>query len=364
MKQRVLITTNVPSPYRIDFFNELSKHVDLTVIFEKSKSDERDTRWKAKEDYNFKSIFLNGFKVTTDTAFSFEIISYLINHRKSKILILNPLTPTGIFSIAILRLLKIEFMVETDGAYFIPDQHFSNFIRSFSYKKAKFVFSTSKTHDDYYIKLGVSKDKILRYPFTSIRESEIISKLLTIDQKVQLKRQLNVSEKYMILSVGQFIHRKGFDVLIKASQNFNDDVGFYFIGGKNTEIYNDLLSNINKNNIHFLDFMIIDDLRNYYQAADLFVLPTREDIWGLVVNEAMANGLPIITSDKCLAGTELVENNVNGYLFKSEDSVELTIRINEIIENNLFNEYSIQSLNKIHNFTIENMVNSHLEKLI
>ena len=43
-------------------------------------------------------------------------------------------------------------------------------------------------------------------------------------------------------------------------------------------------------------------------------MPTREDIWGLVINEAMAYGLPIITTDNCLAGLELIKNEENGYI--------------------------------------------------
>ena len=53
--------------------------------------------------------------------------------------------------------------------------------------------------------------------------------------------------------------------------------------------------------------------------ADLFVLPTREDIWGLVINEAMAKGLPVITTEKCGAGLELIQNGINGQIVKSDD---------------------------------------------
>lgn len=361
MNQKVLIITNIPSPYRIDFFNELSKHIDLTVLFEKKKSDERDSRWCNKSNYNFKYFFLNGVRISTDTAFSIKVIKHILMNKNSKILILNPLTPTGIFSIAVLRIMRIKFMIETDGAYFKPNQKFSNIIRRFVYSKAEYVFSTSDVHDEYYIKLGVSNDKIIRYPFTSIRESEILESPINI--KDQLKESLNINEKIIILTVGQFIHRKGFDILIKSSEYFDENIGFYFIGGNITEIYNHFISKNKRNNIHFLDFMVKEDLYKYYQAADLFILPTREDIWGLVVNEAMANGLPVITSDKCLAGTELVKNNVNGFLFKSEDYNDLTSKINKIIEDNSFNEFSVQSLKRIHEYTIEKMVETHLERL-
>lgn len=363
MKDKVLVLTNIPSPYRVDFFSEFGKYVDLTVVFEKAASDERDKRWQLRWGTTFKYIVLKGIKTSTDTAFNLGIIPILIQNRKSKIFILNPLTPTGIFSIFILRILNISFIVETDGAYYKENQLFFNIIRSFAYNKAEFVLSTSNVHDNYYLQLGVSKSRIIRYPFTSIKENEILKSPISIDNKQQLRKSLNIKEKIMILTVGQFIHRKGFDLLIKSSEYFDENIGFYFIGGNNTEIYDHLLSTNKRNNLHFLDFMVKEDLYKYYQAADLFVLPTREDIWGLVVNEAMANGLPVITSDKCLAGTELVKNNVNGYLFKNEDYNDLTSKINKIIEDNSFYEFSVQSLKIIHEYTIEKMVETHLERL-
>lgn len=54
-------------------------------------------------------------------------------------------------------------------------------------------------------------------------------------------------------------------------------------------------------------------------AADIFVHPTREDIWGLVVNEAMAKGLPVITTDRCVAGLELIKNESVGRIVPVEN---------------------------------------------
>ena len=67
-------------------------------------------------------------------------------------------------------------------------------------------------------------------------------------------------------------------------------------------------------------FKTKEQLADYYAAADVFVLPTREDIWGLVVNEAFAFGLPVITSDNCGAGMEMITQGVNGFIFPNEDA--------------------------------------------
>ena len=63
---KVLFLTNIPSPYRVDFFNEIGKYCDLTVLFEKGFSNERDTSWKNYSFDNFKGIFLKGKSIKTD----------------------------------------------------------------------------------------------------------------------------------------------------------------------------------------------------------------------------------------------------------------------------------------------------------
>ena len=61
---KVLFITNVPSPYRVEFFNELGKYLNLTVIFEKSTSDERDSSWNNYAFENFEGIVLKGIKIS------------------------------------------------------------------------------------------------------------------------------------------------------------------------------------------------------------------------------------------------------------------------------------------------------------
>ena len=91
-------------------------------------------------------------------------------------------------------------------------------------------------------------------------------------------------------------------------------------------------------------------------------MPTREDIWGLVINEALANGLPVITTDKCVAGLELVRNNENGFIIPSENIDALFEKMNIIINSDeLINKMSSRSLEVVQEYTIEKMAEKHLE---
>ena len=74
---RVLFLTNIPAPYRVDFFNELGKECDLTVLYERSTASDRDNRWISDTNKNFKSIFLKSVNIRQDAGLSFDVIKFL-----------------------------------------------------------------------------------------------------------------------------------------------------------------------------------------------------------------------------------------------------------------------------------------------
>jgi len=183
-------------------------------------------------------------------------------------------------------------------------------------------------------------------------------------EKLRLKRELGIAEEDAIIAVGQFIYRKGFDVLLRAMSYVRSECGLYIVGGKETEEYRRIVTSLKLTNVHFCGFMNKDQLKAYCRAMDLFVLPTREDIWGLVVNEAMSQGLPVITTDHCVAGLELIRNNETGYIIPTDDERSLADRINYLLENDdIRNEIAEKCLERIRDYTIENMAKEHVEIL-
>ena len=164
----------------------------------------------------------------------------------------------------------------------------------------------------------------------------------------------------VVVSVGQFIHRKGFDVLLKAWAKCSPENVLYIIGAEPTEEYLALKNQLELTNVFFVGFKAKEELKQYYRAADLFVLPTREDIWGLVVNEAMANGLPVITTNRCVSGIELVKNGVNGYIVQVDDVEEMANRIRTVLEDNVLRHSMAEnSLATIRDLTVERMAEEH-----
>lgn len=357
---KLLFITNVPSPYRVDFFNELGKHCSLTVLFEKRTSDERDSSWKNYKFETFEGVFLKGKSINTDSAVCFGVRKYVLDRSYDAIIVANVSSPTGMIAISCMKAHKISYCIEGDGGFAKSGKGFKEKVKKFFISGACGYFSTSKEHDRYYITYGADPERIIRYPFTSLKASDLLESALTDGEKAALRKELGISEKRMIIAVGRFIPLKRFDLLIKSAKLLSDDVGVYFVGGIPTEEYLTLAEG--RPNIHFEGFKDKETLKKYYKASDIFVLPSSGEAWGLVVNEAMSNALPVLTTDRCTAGLELVREGVNGCIVPVGDLDALAEKLSFLLSSDL-DAMGRASLEIIKEYTIEKMAEAHMKAL-
>lgn len=355
---KVLWLTNIPSPYRVDFFNELGKSCELTVLFEKKGSEERDSSWLDYRVEHFKAVFLKGKSVGVAEAICPSVFNWL---RKDydHVVVTNFSDPTGMMAILWLKLHGKHYELESDGGFPGNGKGLKERIKKFFISGAQRYFSTAEVHDQYYLTYGAEKNKIVRYPFTSLSNKDILTEPISNEVKQRIRKELGISEKFVALAVGQFIYRKGFDVLIRASAGV-PNVGVYIVGGDAPEEYLKLAKEVGATNVHFVSFKQKPELERYYLASDVFVHPTREDIWGLVVNEAMVKGLPVITTDRCIAGQELFTEKKLGTIVPVEDVDALREAIIYTLQH-ADEGTARQVLQKISGYTVEMMAKRHME---
>lgn len=363
---KVLFMANIPSPYRVDFFNELGKYCDLTVTFEGRTATDRDEKWRAAEYQNFKAIFMNGIRTKSDQFLCVEIIK-IIKTGFDHIILGGYSTPTAMLAIEYMRMKHIPFWMEADGGLISNDNRLKYKIKRHFISAASGWFSSGKMTTEYLTHYGADKSKVHVYPFTSLKAADILPAVPNSEEKMRLRKKLGMGGK-VILTVGRFSYMKGygkgFDVLMNAMISCPKDCSLYIVGDEPTPEFVDLKKKLKLDNIFFVGFKTKEELKDYYMAADIFCLQTRGDVWGLVINEAMANGLPVITTDKCVAGLELVENNVNGYIVPAEDVKALSEKISSILDNNSQrNAMANKCLEKIRNYTIEDMAKAHIQVL-
>lgn len=377
---KILFLTNIPSPYMVGYLNELGKYSELMVVFEKAFDETRPKTWKnLLFNANFKYYILDGKSVNKriygdkmdsapdDKAISFEVIKFLKN-KNDFIIVANPCTPTGIIAITYMKMKKIRYSIQSEGGYPGNGKGIKERVKFFLMNKAEYYFSTCDMDDKYFMQYGADPKRIRRYPFASIYEKDLPKGMICEKEKKAYRDMLNIKEDKIVLCVGRSVYVKGFDILLRSVKNMDSDVGVYFVGGECTDEYKSIIQELKLKNIYFVDNVIYDELKRYYYAADVFVLPTRSDTWGLVINEAMTYGLPVVTTDKCVAGNALIENGVNGYIVNVEDYDTLSEKI-KILLNNKELRYQFGRINsgKMRTWTFENMgkvMYRHLEDIM
>ena len=358
---KILFLLNIPAPYRIDFFDALSESCDLTVLFERTKAANRNDHWLSRRSSRYQTVFLSGINAGEENAFCPGVIPHLKKNRYDLIVIGGYATPTAMLAILWMKLRKIPYILNADGGYTKPDNKIKRAVKGFFIGGADAWICSSETTKAYFVSYGADGKRVFVYPFASLTASDIKAAVPAKREKDHAKKSLGITEDKAVLSVGQFIPRKGLDILLKSWLYMPENYGLYIVGDEPTDAYIYIRETLGLKHVHFVGFIEKDVLARYYTAADLFVLPTREDIWGLVIGEAMAYGLPVITTDRCVAGLTLVDDT-NGLLVKSEDSDAVHDGIKKILSDEKdLKRLSQASLEKIKPYTIESMAKRHAE---
>lgn len=357
-KRRILYTTNTLSPYRIDFWNELSKYCEVTVLIERRGLENRDDRWTKGKRIRFNAVYLKPVFTRGEGAFCLGAWKYLKEYRNDIIVIGGYSTPTGMSCIEYLHFNRIPFILNCDGGL-KKEKDLFRLLKTHFIKKASLWLSTGKKCDEYLLAYGARRNRIAGYPFTSVRKQDL-HEPLDAGQRRELRKRLGINEKHMVLYVGQFIHRKGLDVLLRALRGL-EDTAVVLAGGEDFSDFTDKEDFSDEyGHCRAVGFKSFSELVPYYQAADVFVLPTREDIWGLVVNEAMAMGTPVITTVKCVAGCELIRDGENGFLVEAGDAGKLRSRVEAVLgDEQMRMKFAKRGREEIKRYTIENMAKVH-----
>ena len=169
--------------------------------------------------------------------------------------------------------------------------------------------------------------------------------------QANLLKPEGLPDKYF-LYVGRLSKEKNLEMLIDVFQRLSSDWGLVIVGGGVQE--DDLKSIVKQENIDRIFFaggMNWKEVVLYYKFATTFVLPSISEPWGLVVNEAMICGLPVLVSRHCGCSKDLVVEGKNGFVFSPLDEHELYMVMNKIVamsseELSLYGGYSQQVISE------------------
>lgn len=195
-------------------------------------------------------------------------------------------------------------------------------IKSFLVKRYSSALVGGHPHKRYLIKLGFPEDAIF------MGYDVVDNSVFHPDKIKQLPSPIH---KPYFLSINRFVAKKNLPLLITAYAYYHQkveekawDLVLCGDGGLRPQIEGLIQQYQLENHVHLPGFLQQDELLPYFAHAKTFIHASTTEQWGLVVNEAMAAGLPVIVSNRCGCFEDLVMEGVNGFGFNPENQEELT----------------------------------------
>lgn len=344
--KKVLYLTNIEVPYRVRFFNELAKKCELTVMYERRKSRNRDAKWSEGEKKLYTVDYLDGKDIGDEYGFSFKIIS-LIKRNWDVVVIGCYNSKVQMLAMAYMRLRHIPFFINLDGEPFIGTG-----LKAFLKKqmlKGACAYLTAGVKAGESIRMAMGDDKhIIPYYFSSLTDEELARHAC-----------LPCNREKFVLVVGQYFDYKGMDVAFKVAR-MDSSVHYKFVGmGKRTKLFMQDMVRCPEN-IEIIPFLQKADLEVEYQKCALLLLPTRQECWGLVVNEAASFGTPIVSTWGSGAAVEFLADKYPYYLAHPGDAYSIFKCIKQCL-NSEKSDYSAYLKSVSGLYSIERSIEMHLK---
>jgi len=365
MTRKTVILTEIIAPYRIPVFNALAGRagLDLHVIF-LAETDETLRQWRVyKDEIRFSHEVLPSWRWRAGKN------SFLINRGLWSAL--NKVSPQVIIcggygyaasweALMWARLRKAEFVLwsESNRQDSRGERAWVEWMKAYFLRHCDRFVVPGKASFEYLRLLGCPAATILTAP-NAVDNQLFATQAENIrSHATEFREKLELPSRF-VLFVGRLVPEKGiFDLLAayaKLEDSLRSEVGLVFAGdGVSREELMLVAKRIRAGTVCFPGFAQREDLAGLYALAEVLVLPTHSDTWGLVVNEAMACGLPIIVSSVAGCSADLVEDGWNGYVVPSKDSEKLSVAIDSVLRHpDLKRHMGARSAERIRNYSPE-----------
>ncbi len=313
---RLVIVTNIPAPYRTPIYTKLAETLGnyFLVIF--AARTEPNRSWDLGE-LKFNHLFLNENITEKSDGFNyvhnnFDVIKHLQTFNPD-VVITTGFNPTHLYSWLFAKLFGKKHIPMTDGTI-SSEKHLSwlhRIVRTIVYKTSHAFLGASKSSKELYKSYGVKGEKIFQSHLCVSNE----------EFRNDLKYQDRIFD--MMFS-GQFTERKlpflFADIVKKVSSQITGLKVLVLGNGPLKEEFLNRLKN-DKIYVEYAGFVAQEALPNYYASARLFLFTTRLDPWGVVANEALASGTPVLVTPYAGVSGDLVQDGNNGYVIEADSDL-------------------------------------------
>jgi len=339
-KRRVVLVTNIPNPYRLALFTELNRQMadrgmELHVVFGSAGYRRRKfiLDWSTA---GFRYTVLKSLRVNAGgrekTMITYSGLSRLLRKERPDTVIV------GGFSLATFRLWWRSFFGNTpyviwSGSVTFPgwyDSAARRFLRRRFVRRAASYVAYGSRAAAYLLALGAPPGSV------RIAINTVDTEFFAAETRKK-RMELGTPEKRHLLYVGYLEPRKDVGTLIAMAASLARERSDFVLdivgdGTQREQLKHAAAAQGVDERVVFHGFVQKEDLPAFYARASCFLFQTGFDIWGLVLNEAMAAGLPCIVSDRAGAAYDLIRNGETGYRVDFRDTVSVCRLVNSLLD--------------------------------
>ena len=322
---RVLLLHNFLTPYRVPLFAELAGRFDLTVWILGHVRTIREWSHDVPEDA-FKWRLLphvslpagsRDYRILLNPTLPCE----LSKQKPDTLICCGWDTPAAFYAARWARKHGVPFVLWSGSTSGEP-----NWRRRLARRPVQWLVRSADAWlaygsraQDYLESLGAAPERIFR-AYNAV-ETDLFDNQsrMTDSAREHVRERFGIRTPFLVLYCGQLIERKGLADLLPAfarAEQAGVNASLLVVGsGSKEQTFRRLAQREGvADRTVFAGFVPRGELPRLYGSADLMALPSREEVWGLVVNEALACGTPVLATASVGAAADLLENGVNGYV--------------------------------------------------
>lgn len=335
-----------PIQYFVPVYRELAGNasVDLTVLYRTRVGVDayhdagfgQTVQWDIPLLDGYAHQFLS--RKTSLKGVEWSIITALLSNRFDVLLVHGYNSLTNLLAIVIAKLTGTKVLMRGDTR--LQAHHRKTGLKAL-FKRMVFkccdgFVAIGSLNREYYLKHGVPPERVFFAPFCVNNQQFATSPEFRDQHRNTIRSELGFeSDSLIVLFASKLIRLKRTDDLIRAFAGLADQFpkAYLVIVGSGEEEANlrSLADALGGQRIRFLGFRNQSQLPLIFAASDVFVLPGDTESWGLVINEVMAAGIPVVVSNEIGAAPDLVQGRETGFVFPCGNLHELALAVRRLL---------------------------------
>ena len=351
---RLAAVTSHPVQYQAPLFRQVAAHdgVDLTVFYGHDGSLTGDLdrdfgqriRWDQSLLDGYRSVFLQRRSERMNAlgrlAADAQIITHLWRRRFDAVFIHSYATRLSLFAYVGALASRTPILLRTESERLRPRPLWAAALKQltlrplFALTAGFLIIGTANRA--FFEAYGVKPSRQFYTPYSVNNTYFLHQRLLVQPSRPELRRSHGWTDDDVVVGFsGKLIERKGVGDLIDAVAALQAEglrIGLLLIGdGPERSALEERVRARSVVRTVFTGFRNQSELAACYTCLDIFVLPSRFDPWGLVVNEAMLFGLPVLATDTVGASLDLIEHGQNGYVYNVGEVNKLAQHLRHLV---------------------------------